>query len=47
MAEGGVLGVALAGLDLEAGFDHIAWGCEVCGWHACDCTGCEELEDTY
>ena len=45
MGERGVCGVALAGLDLEAGLDDVAGGGEVSGGHTGDGAGGEELED--
>lgn len=45
MAERGVLGLALARFDLEAGLDHVARGGEVGGGHAGDGAGGEELDD--
>ena len=42
----GVLGIALTGLDLQAGLNDIAGGGEVGRGHACDGAGSEKLHDT-
>jgi hypothetical protein len=46
VTESSVVGIALAGLDLESGLDHIARGGKVRSGHTSDGTGSEELHNT-
>lgn len=45
VAETGVADFALAGFDLQTGFDDVAGCCQVGGGHTGDGTGSEELDD--